>query len=144
MRNLRTPCLALAMLTPLLSRGEGADESTWRDPFWPVGYVPRSARSKPAPVVKTAAPRPKLRVVEQPKPVVDWKAARRRLKISGYAEANGIRSCFVNGRLVSEGEIVSLVNQGLRYGWRVERIDPEPAKGVFEELEVRPVEGGKR
>ncbi len=119
------------------------DSETMRDPFWPVGYVPVAQRQKPveAKPVKPPPPAPVRKVVaEAPKPVVDWEAARKSLQFSGFAEANGVRSFFVNGRLVSEGETISRDYLGLRYTWRVVRIAREPADRRLEDLTVRPTD----
>lgn len=132
------------LLPPLLALGAMADELPVRDPFWPVGYAPAPEKPTQEIAVKTPPkPQPVKRVVEPPRPVVDWKAARGALKVSGYGEANGIRRCFVGGRLVSEGETVSLTLNGLRYAWRVTRIAPDPARNLFEEAGVRPVADGQ-
>ena len=131
------------LLPPLLALGSTADELPVRDPFWPVGYAPAPEKPTQEIAVKTPPkPQPVKRVVEPPKPVVDWKAARGALKVSGYAEAKGIRRCFVNGKLVSEGETVTLAHTGLRYAWRVVRIAPLPSDSRFEEVNVRPVGDG--
>jgi len=134
----------MLLMLPLLSLGETDAEATVRDPFWPVGYAPAPEKPTQEIAVKTPPkPPPVKRVVEPPKPVVDWKAARGALKVSGYAEANGIRRCFVNGKLVSEGETVTLAHTGLRYAWRVVRIAPLPSDSRFEEVNVRPVGDGQ-
>ena len=133
------PCLLVGLLSAVAQEQE-AQETVWRDPFWPVGYVPEAQRDKPsqAPVKvqPTIAPR---RVAEPPKPVVDWAKARRHLRVSGYAEGKAIRSCFINGRLYSEGESVVLDQDGFRYTWRVVKIDREPARNEFEEVSAQPV-----
>ncbi|MGI6099526.1 MAG: hypothetical protein ACOYD3_07190 [Kiritimatiellia bacterium] len=121
-------------MLPLLSLGETDAEATVRDPFWPVGYAPApEVTETPKEVV---IPKPVLpsKPVEKPvppppKPVIDWKAARTGLKISGYAEAKGVRGCFVNGRLVREGQTVTLNHKGMRYEWRVLAV-PEATKLV--------------
>lgn len=132
---------SVAILLPLLlALGAMAAELPIRDPFWPVGYEP----PKQEIAVKTPPkPEPVTPVVEAPKPAVDWKAARGALKVLGYAEANGIRRCFIDGKLVSEGETVNLVHQGLRYAWRLVRIAPLPSNSLFEEVNVRPVGDGQ-
>lgn len=133
------PCLLVGLLSAVAQEQE-AQETVWRDPFWPVGYVPEAQRDKPsqAPVKvqPTIAPR---RVAEPPKPVVDWAKARRHLRVSGYAEGKAIRSCFINGRLYSEGESVVLDQDGFRYTWRLVKIDREPARNEFEEVSAQPV-----
>ncbi len=141
MNMLKALFLTGAMLVPVFAWCEDTNAPVWRDPFWPVGYVPVSARKvtveKPRPTPKpSVAVKPKP--VEPPKPVIDWIAARRMLKVAGYAEGNGVRSCFINGRLVSEGETVSLVKDRLRYTWRVTRIDRDPLNRKFEDLTVLP------
>ncbi|NLF21689.1 MAG: hypothetical protein GX590_00855 [Lentisphaerae bacterium] len=133
------PCLLVGLL-PAAAQGQEKNAAVWRDPFWPVGYVPEAQRDKPsqAPVKVQPMIAPR-RVAEPPKPVIDWGKARRHLRISGYAEGNGIRSCFINGKLYSEGESVVLDQDGFRYTWRLVKIDREPARNEFEEVSAQPV-----
>ena len=144
-RRLSTAGMAVALMAPRLVPDAEADAPAWRDPFWPVGFSPEPVKPKTEVKASPSLPKPPpvRRVVEPPKPVVDWKEARRGLRITGFAEANGVRRCFVGGRLVSEGETVSLTLNGLKYAWRVARIDPDPARNLFEEAEVRPVADGQ-
>ena len=137
-------CSLAVLLPTLLARGATAAELPVRDPFWPVGYAPAPEKPTQEIAVKTPPkPQPVKRVVEPPKPVVDWKAARGALQVLGYGEANGIRRCFVDGKLVSEGETVTVTHKGLRYAWRVARIAPRSPDTLFEELNVRPVVDGQ-
>ena len=132
-----------AGLMPIFVRCEATAEPACRDPFWPVGYQPPVVKKDvPPPIPVKVVPVSKPTVVVPPKPAADWTVARSMLKVSGFAESNDARSCFVNGRLVSEGETVALVHAGYRYMWRVDRIDREPENQQFEPLTVQPVDQG--
>jgi len=101
-----------------------------RDPFWPVGYVPRrieklatsvvvrtSANTAPAPVVAVNA--------------VDWDEARRHVEIRGISRiardrTSGKAAYFavVGDRMIEEGDAVSVTWNGRVYRWRVTQIGP--------------------
>jgi hypothetical protein len=92
-----------------------------RDPFWPVGYVPR--RKQPA----TVAERP----VEQPPPASAWEEARKHLDFRGSTRIGQERNsaaekylAIVNGKVVEAGDIVSTLYEGRLYRWRIEAIGP--------------------
>ena len=133
---------ALALLTlPVFADGNGGGVA-FRDPFWPVGYSPaeekpspkpsppKVADVKPAPEKKPEAPPPPT----EPEP--DWRAAMRLLRISGYAESGGKRTCVINGKTVSETEKISIVHDGFRYTWSLERIAPQKSQMRFQRLSV--------
>ena len=135
--------MALMVLTPIVAPCEATKTSTVRDPFWPVGYQPPVVKKDvPPPIPVKVVPVSKPTVVVPPRPAADWTVARRLLNVSGFAEASDVRSCFINGRLVSEGETVALVHAGYRYMWRVDRIDREPENQQFEPLTVQTVDQG--
>ncbi len=105
--------------------------STNRDPFWPVGYMPRrvvkpsSGLSAPGSSVSTA---PAEVALARPP---DWDEARRRLEIKGVSrigrdKASGREIYFadVNGRVVEDGGVVSVVWDGRVYRWRVTQVAP--------------------
>lgn len=102
--------------------------SSFRDPFWPVGYVPESDLPPPEPEAAVAAPAPApvaKATAARPKDQPDWKKALARLRISGYAESDtGLKSCVIDDKTVSEGEVVSVEYGKFKYSWRVEKIAP--------------------
>jgi hypothetical protein len=102
-----------------------------RDPFWPPGYAP----AKPKPTKVAAA--------NKPAPVVipEWDAARKTLEIRGISRLGQSKEggerylAIVNGKVVEEGETVSVVWEGRQYRWKVLAIGP---KGVsLTKLDVR-------
>ena len=102
----------------------------FRDPFWPVGYVPLALR-EPARSMKKDAKSSKLGLQKnggmKPKPVrnePDWKKALGQLRITGYAETSGMKSCVINDKTVSEGEVVTVDFENFKYSWRVDQIAP--------------------
>ena len=135
---------AVALLAlPALAAGGENDDPGFRDPFWPVGYSPAKNEPPPPPppkAVEAPKPAPEQKKPEQPppppEPEPDWRAALRLLKISGYAESGGARSCVINGKTVSESEKISIVHDGFRYTWRLDRIAPQKAQMRFTRLAV--------
>jgi hypothetical protein len=132
---------ALAILTlPALADGKGGD-AEFRDPFWPVGYSP-AKEEPPPPPPKVEAPKPVVQEKKPeeppppPEPEPDWPAAMRLLRISGYAESGNTRSCVINGKTVSEGEKISIVHDGFRYTWSLDRIAPQKSQMRFTRLSV--------
>ena len=131
---------ALAFLAlPALADGKGGG-AEFRDPFWPVGYSP--AKEEPPKPAVVEAPKPVVQEKKSeeppppPEPEPDWPAAMRLLRISGYAESGGRRSCVINGRTVSEAEKISIVHDGFRYTWRIDRIAPQKSQMRFQRLSV--------
>ena len=124
---------------PVLADGKGGG-AEFRDPFWPVGYSP--AKEEPPQPKKVEAPKPVVKEKKPepppppPEPEPDWPAAMRLLRISGYAESGGLRSCVINGRTVSEAEKISIVHDGFRYTWRIDRIAPLKSQMRFQRLSV--------
>ncbi len=132
---------ALALLTlPALADGKGSD-AEFRDPFWPVGYSP-AKEEPPPPPPKVEAPKPVVQEKKPeeppppPEPEPDWPAAMRLLRISGYAESGNTRSCVINGKTVSETEKISIVHDGFRYTWRLDRIAPQKSQMRFTRVAV--------
>lgn len=119
----------------LLLTWTAAAGQEWRDPFWPVGYRPKSETPPPPPVVAPSipdvAPPPPP---PPPKPVANWEAARKLLIITGYAEKDGKKRCILNGRLLQEGDLVSVLHASMRYTWRIVEIGPTPDLMKFEEV----------
>ena len=131
---------SIALLAlPALADGKGGG-AEFRDPFWPVGYSPAKEEPPKPKTVETAKPVVKETKPEQPppppEPEPDWHAAMRLLRISGYAESGNTRSCVINGRTVSEGEKISIVHDGFRYTWRIDRIAPQKSQMRFQRLSV--------
>jgi len=78
-----------------------------RDPFWPVGYLPRvemPATESPAPVVEKEIPWPPL-------------------VLKGITEANGRYSAIIEGiGFVESGDIVTRKTNRLAYRWKINSI----------------------
>jgi hypothetical protein len=119
-----------APVAPAVEAPQGVS-GTARDPFWPVGYVPRPI-FKPAPGAPGAAAGPALApataAVARP---ADWDEARRRLEIKGVSRIGRDRStgrdryfADVNGRAVEDGDVVSVTWDGRVYRWRITHISP--------------------
>lgn len=151
MAHNRKLCTVLLSLTTLLASAaittSAAKTPAVRDPFWPVGYAPAGDETKPEPEplpaepATTPATEPATQAAPPPEP--DWQAARKALTFSVFAESEGARSCLVNGRLVTEGDAFTLVCRGIRYTWRMIRIERDPSRNHFEELTARPALRGK-
>lgn len=113
--------LALMCLTVLCRAAAGGTDdavrmnaSEKRDPFWPVGYMPKR--------VVQAAPEKKPEPV---KAVRDWSGAMQQVKINGVS-SKGHEEFYavVNGELKSVGETFSVEYQGAVYTWEVASIEP--------------------
>ena len=87
-----------------------------RDPFWPVGYIPKETAAKP----KKIEPK---RVV--PSGRYEWGLAMKKLLISGVS-SKGKNEFFavVNGKVKSVGDTISVDYEGITYTWAVESIKP--------------------
>ena len=134
------PYVAIALLAlPVLADGKDGDVE-FRDPFWPVGYSP--AKEEPPKPQKVEPVKPVVQEKKPeappppPEPEPDWRAAMRLLRISGYAESGGRRTCVINGQTVSESEKISIVHDGFRYTWRLDRIAPLKSQMRFTRLAV--------
>jgi hypothetical protein len=86
-----------------------------RDPFWPVGYAPRSAADIEREKALAAAARDK---VTGPK----WTEARATLHVGGYLKTPAGYNALVNNSVVTRADIVSLVYDGKLYRWKVESV----------------------
>ena len=134
------PYVAITLLAlPVLADGKDGDVE-FRDPFWPVGYSP--AKEEPPKPQKVEPVKPVVQEKKPeappppPEPEPDWRAAMRLLRISGYAESGGRRTCVINGQTVSESEKISIVHDGFRYTWRLDRIAPLKSQMRFTRLAV--------
>ncbi len=87
----------------------------WRDPFWPIGYVPPG---KKAPVVeKKADPTPIFQ--EEPK----WDDALKTVTVKGVMKsATGGYVAVVNNKVVGEDEVITTTYNAREYSWKVARI----------------------
>ena len=86
-----------------------------RDPFWPVGYVPKSQEQLDAERFRSAGT-----PVAPAKP--RWTEARESLRIGGYMKGPKGYMALVNNTLVNPGDLVSHLFDGKLYRWKVERI----------------------
>lgn len=84
-----------------------------RDPFWPVGYVPKELQKK----VKA--------VVKKPTESNDWSGAMKKVVINGVSSrANNDFFAVVNGQVKSVNDTVSVSHGGMIYTWAVASIKP--------------------
>ena len=84
-----------------------------RDPFWPVGYVPKELQKKVEAVVK------------KPTESNDWSGAMKKVVINGVSSrANNDFFAVVNGEVKSVNDTVSVTHGGMTYTWAVASIKP--------------------
>lgn len=140
------PSLWLCAAAGLLLSASAAAEAPGRDPFWPVGYIPKAEEEVEVEEVPAKPTSPILVTIPKApsKPKPDWARARRHLRVSGFAESGDGRACFINGRLVAEGELVTLDLDGYRYTWKVAKVDRDPALREFAELTVAALPSAKK
>lgn len=98
-----------------------------RDPFWPVGYVPR----KPVRPVPAEAAAAKVVIPESAR-LPMWEEARKLLDIKGISLIGRDRHsghpkylAMVTGKFVEEGDTVSVSFEGLVYRWKVTGISED-------------------
>ena len=91
-----------------------------RDPFWPVGYRPKSAEELAQEKMRSEMLR---KNIAPPK----WDEARAGLRIGGYMKTPGGYTSLVNNALVNAGDVVALLFEGKQYRWKVETIS---ARGI--------------
>jgi hypothetical protein len=84
-----------------------------RDPFWPVGFVPKELQKKDEADVK------------KPTDSNDWSGAMKKVVINGVS-SRGSDDFFavVNGQVKSISDTVSVVHEGVTYTWEVASIKP--------------------
>ena len=116
-RNVHLPLLLFGLLS-------ASPALAVRDPFWPIGYSPASAKV-PEPVhVAEPAPEPEP-PRENPVSTDDWLKARKALTISGTTIATkpGTHETrtlvMINRQMYAAGDTVSLVHEDIRFHWRV-------------------------
>lgn len=91
-----------------------------RDPFWPLGYegvvAVKPAGNQPPPKVLNQDVPPRKRVVTED----DWTAARKLVKMTGFASAGGRQIAFMNGKSYRHGDKLTFTNDGILFTWRVD------------------------
>ena len=126
-------CSGLAVLTawgqePVSEEG-GREPVRVRDPFWPVGYVPRKpVRTPPAVASQNNA---KVLIPEASRQPM-WEEARKLLDIRGISlighdkqSGHSKYLAMVGGKFVEDGDIVSVILDGLVYRWKVAGISED-------------------
>lgn len=94
-----------------------------RDPFWPVGYTPKSA-TPAEPSAKTPAPsiakeEPQARAGD-----AQWDKAIKKVNIRGIMRhGSGTFVAMINNQVTAENDVVSVVFDHQRYRWRVVAIN---------------------
>lgn len=114
------PLLMIAATVPL------------RNPFWPVGHTGTMEIITDEPRVVVQAPVQKEEEEEKPvAPVAEpepdqaqiaaklWSDARKALKIGGKMNMGGKHAITINGKIYSDGDLVSVTVQGKRFTWRI-------------------------
>jgi hypothetical protein len=88
-----------------------------RDPFWPVGYVPKNIKS----VIPKENTMQSTSIVEN-----SWNEAMKKVVISGVSSRAGNNSYFavINGEIKSIGDTVTINHGGTIYTWAVDGIEP--------------------
>jgi hypothetical protein len=88
-----------------------------RDPFWPVGYQPKTMSTQDMSDVK-----------QEPVPVGgqgEWDAAMKQIVINGVSSsADGDFFAVINGEIKSVGATVVATHGGRKYTWMVDSIKP--------------------
>jgi len=99
-----------------------------RDPFWPVGYVPKNTRS----VVQ------KISSEESPATVDNsWNEAMKKVVISGVSSgADNAYFAVINGEIKSVDDIVTVNHGRSIYTWAVDSIKP-PASVKLRRVSVK-------
>jgi hypothetical protein len=119
--------------------GDSLDGAKPRDPFWPVGYVPKKVQK---PTGKNPG---KVSLTDQSTPEPTraplWEEARKKVDIRGisliHEKNSGDQKFFalVSGKLVETGNVVSVKYLGRLYRWRVVDISEEGVS--LQKLDVR-------
>lgn len=87
-----------------------------RDPFWPVGYVPK--------IIANVIPKG---TSEQGVAKVDnsWNEAMKKVEINGVSSrANNAYCAVINGQVKSVGDTVTITHGDTIYTWAVDGIEP--------------------
>lgn len=133
----------VAVASPAEGQTEILDTARPRDPFWPVGYVPK----KRVPQVKgitggsqgkaVAATETAHESVRTPM----WDEARKKLDIKGISLIHDKNSAIpkylamIAGKLVESGDVVTVKHDERVYRWRVVGISPEGVS--LQKLDIR-------
>ncbi len=87
-----------------------------RDPFWPVGYVPKNIKS----VIPKENPKQSAAIVEN-----SWNEAMKKVVINGVSSRSENASfAVINGQVKSIGDTVTINHGGTIYTWAVDEIEP--------------------
>ena len=123
MRAVHLPVLFVCLLTVFSNSAAAQDPpssaSVYRDPFWPIGYVPKSnEQPEPAPQEepKEVISAPVLSEAElRALALAEAERIRQTLERSGTATMRGRISALVQGRWVSVGDSFSVEVEGREY-----------------------------
>jgi len=99
-----------------------------RDPFWPVGYVPKNIKSV---IQKDSS--------EQSTSTVDnsWNEAMKKVVVSGVSSGtDNAYFAVINGEIKSVGDTVTINHSGTIYIWAVDGITP-PASVKLRRVSVK-------
>jgi hypothetical protein len=125
-----------------IAGGAGVPIGVKRDPFWPVGYVPKVA-APDEPVAKGGGVAKPSDLATAPVAEPDWVGARRKLDVRGVSligrdKETGKPRYFavVAGKLVEPGNVVAVTHEDRVYRWKVVDIRPEGVS--LSKLEVKP------
>ncbi|MEI8140325.1 MAG: hypothetical protein WCI03_10715 [bacterium] len=137
--NAQTPAIKGGMIVPSDMQEGELDVAKQRDPFLPVGYVPKKVK-----IIKKLESG-KLSSAVSPTPeqarVLLWDEARRKVDIRGISLIHDKNSgtpkylAMVAGKLVEIGDAVSAKYEGQIYRWRVVGISEEGVS--LQKLDVR-------
>ena len=87
-----------------------------RDPFWPVGYVPKNIKS----VIPKGDPEQGVAKVDN-----SWNEAMKKVVINGVSSrAKDAYCAVINGQVKSVGDTVTVNHGGTIYIWAVDGIEP--------------------
>ena len=87
-----------------------------RDPFWPVGYVPKITKS----VISKGNSEQGVAKVDN-----SWNEAMKKVVINGVSsQAQNAYFAVINGQIKSVGDTVTISHGGTIYTWAVDGIEP--------------------
>ena len=104
----------------------GEQGGVLRDPFWPVGFIPKGVAIDGARAQKN----------DETFGTPQWAEAMKQLSLSGIMNTGqGTYVAIVNGQAVSEGDTISVFFSGRNYTWTVRAITPKNVD--FAQLKVQ-------